>query len=66
MRPDINLHSGEYVMMPNHFHAIITIGENMYNSQRIGDRIGRDAMHCVSTNTVYKNKFSPQSKNSWI
>ena len=43
MRPDMNLWMGEYVVMPNHFHAIIGIGDNRYNTQR------RDAMHCVST-----------------
>ncbi|HEY9188846.1 MAG TPA: transposase [Ignavibacteria bacterium] len=76
MRPDMNLTMGEFVVMPNHFHAIIIIGENEYNTQRIDDRDGnryrdryrRDAMHCVSTyinndiNTT-QNKFGPQSKN---
>ena len=58
MRPDMNLQMGEFVVMPNHFHAIITIGENEYNIER-GVQRGRDAMHCVST----KNEFGPQSKN---
>jgi REP element-mobilizing transposase RayT len=31
MRLDMNLFMGEYVIMPNHFHAIIGIGENQYN-----------------------------------
>ena len=53
MRPDMCLQMDEYAVMPNHFHAIIVIGENQYNVQR------KDAMHCVSTN----NKFAPQSKN---
>ncbi|MGQ1945597.1 transposase [Geofilum sp. OHC36d9] len=63
MRPDMNLQMGEYVIMPNHFHAIIIIGENEYNTKRGDDGCGggddecgddgcgsrRDAMHCVST-----------------
>lgn len=75
IRPDMNLRLGEFVVMPNHFHAIITIGENEFNTQRGDDR--RDAMHCVSadqtdqtdqtnqTNQTHdnKNKFGPQSKN---
>lgn len=78
MRPDMNLWMGEYVVMPNHFHAIIGIGENEYNTQRDmqlnTQRI--DAMHCVYTtdtteinnvqthcNASPKNKFGPQSKN---
>ena len=28
IRPDMNLHLGEYVVMPNHFHGILIIGEN--------------------------------------
>ncbi len=58
IRPDMNLQMGEFVVMPNHFHAIVIIGENQYNTIR------RDAMHCVSTTgTNKKNKFGVQSKN---
>ncbi|WP_319480064.1 transposase [uncultured Draconibacterium sp.] len=32
LRPDMNLTMGEYIIMPNHFHAIIIIGENRYNT----------------------------------
>jgi hypothetical protein len=49
LRPDMSLGLGEYVVMPNHFHGIIIIGDNRYNT---GDRHGRDAMHGVSTNTT--------------
>ena len=52
MRPDMNLEMGEYVVMPNHIHAIIGIGKNKYNT------VCRNAMHCVPT-----NQFGPQSKN---
>ena len=31
LRPDMNLTMGEYIIMPNHFHAIIIIGKNQYN-----------------------------------
>jgi len=54
LRPDMNLQLGAYVVMPNHFHGIIIIGENKYNSS------GRDTMHCVSTRG---NRFAPRSKN---
>lgn len=63
MRPDMNLELGEFVIMPNHIHGIIIIGENQYNSERHERRV---AMHCVSTttnDTEYKNQFAPQSKN---
>ena len=70
MRQDMNLWMGEYVIMPNHFHAIIGIGDNAYNIERESKNVmdsivgRRDAMHCVSTNQGEpKNKFCPQSKN---
>ena len=48
LRPDMNLTQGDYIIMPNHFHAIINMGENKFNSS--------DTTPCVS-------KFAPQSKN---
>jgi putative transposase len=32
IRPDMNLHLGEFVVMPNHFHGVLIIGQNLYNS----------------------------------
>jgi putative transposase len=75
LRPDMNLELGNFVVMPNHFHGILIIGANEFNSdaQRMHvmhstDAImGRDAMHGVSTAaaaiTNTKNQFGPQSKN---
>ena len=52
---------GAYQVMPNHFHAIIGIGENEYNSG--GNAMhGRGAMHRASTEKI-ENNFGPQSKN---
>lgn len=34
IRCDMNLEMGEYIIMPNHFHAIVIIGENQYNMGR--------------------------------
>ena len=76
MRPDMHLELGEFVVMPNHFHAVIMIGENRYNTKMVDlygrgcDGCGRDAMHCDSTGNGHensaiqpKNKFGVQSKN---
>ncbi len=41
IRSDMNIHLGAFVIMPNHFHAIVTIDDNEFNS-------GRDAMLGVS------------------
>lgn len=74
IRPDMNLSLGEYVVMPNHFHGILFIGDNDYNGVSKNktmvddgcgnamvdrDAIVRDAMHGVSTG----NTFGSQSKN---
>ena len=53
IRPDMNLELDAFCVMPNHFHAIIIIGNNQFNDRR-------DAMHRVSTTG---NQFAPQSKN---
>jgi len=64
LRKDMNLQMGEFVVMPNHFHAIISIGINQYNMGVGGGTNCRDAMHRVSTGqNHYKNHFGPQSKN---
>jgi len=64
----MNLELAEFVVMPNHFHGIIMIGENKYNrggdDERGGERDGRGAMHRASATPIKSaNKFGPQSKN---
>jgi REP element-mobilizing transposase RayT len=74
LRPDMNLELGNFVVMPNHFHGILIIGENEYNSKtgvdsglglqmdsRIDSRLDsrcRDAMHRVSTGTGTDHDFN--------
>ncbi len=72
IRPDMNLELDEFVIMPNHFHGIIQIGNNKFNKfddQNIIHR--RDTTHRVSTTDktneqplqTGKNKFGPQKNN---
>jgi len=69
MRSDMNLILDEFVVMPNHFHGIIFIGANEFNSKPRRDAMRgttcRDAMHRVSTDNEKKtiNRFAAQSKN---
>ena len=51
IRPDMNLQLGSFIVMPNHFHGIITIGKNEFNSE---------LDHFERSN---KNQFGIQSKN---
>ena len=67
IRPDMNITLDEFVVMPDHFHAIIIIGKNRYNTINNLDN-DRTAMHGGSTaNSIqknqYKNEFGPQSNN---
>ena len=65
MRPDMNLQMGEFIVMPDHFHGIIIIGGNEFNT------LERGAKHCASTDDQTDNvnlhnsanQFGPQSKN---
>lgn len=78
MRPDMNLIVGEFIIMPDYFHAIIMIGENQYNQiPNQNSDSDSDGMHCVSADDpisnqnpdsdanhcVSGNRFGPQSKN---
>ena len=58
LRPDMKLELGAFVLMPNHLHGIVIIGDNEYNTKRRDamqfDCTGRDAMHCVSTTPTMK------------
>ena len=77
LRPDMNLELGEFVVMPNHIHGIIIIGENQYNSDRGAGGLGidedtnarrdamqiegRDAMHRVSTTTTRNTQTNTET-----
>ena len=56
MRADMNVEIPLFVVMPNHVHLIVVIGQKRNNMSDDG----RDEMHCASTTS---NTFSPQSKN---
>jgi REP element-mobilizing transposase RayT len=72
LRPDMNIILGEYVVMPNHFHAIIVIGENQYNTDDGNIAVPADAavetrciasLQCNAQSQWQSNRFAPQSKN---
>lgn len=68
IRQDMNIQLDEFIVMPNHVHGIIIIGENKYNRRDTMSRVREmdnegvikktDAKHCVPT-----NQFGIQSKN---
>ncbi|MBX7109332.1 MAG: hypothetical protein K1X61_11850 [Chitinophagales bacterium] len=53
IRPDMNLTLNSFQVMPNHFHGILMIGENKFNtSEKKQIMSGRDAIHGVSTSDI--------------
>jgi putative transposase len=77
IRPDMNLELGPFIVMPNHFHAILIIRENPYNSNALPEDViqgrnakkgidemqRRDAMHRVST--PHHDQIPDEYKNSF-
>lgn len=66
IRKDMNLEIGAFVVMPNHFHAIIGIGKNEFNlsTNAMHSPGGTDAMHSPGTDAMHRvSTFGPQSKN---
>jgi putative transposase len=74
MRRDMNLSMGEFIIMPNHFHSIIIIGENQYNSRHHAQKDSAqselphkahrtDAMPCVSNQNETNIPNSPSADN---
>lgn len=53
IRQDMNLELGAFVVMPNHFHAIVIIKENEFNNSNNNDGMSNKP----------QNQFGPQSKN---
>lgn len=60
LRPEMNIQLGEFIVMPNHIHGIIIIG-----NRRDAMHSGTDAMHRVSAAAAANRsaKFGPQSNN---
>jgi len=64
MRPDMNLGLGEYVIMPNHFHAIIIIGNNSYNTniQTIANQFGPQRKNLASIVRGFKSSVTTRAR----
>jgi len=65
VRPDMNIHLDEYIVMPNHFHGIIGIGRNDFNAFRyelnFNDKLLLSEFE--AEDDLPKGRFGPQRKN---
>jgi putative transposase len=54
LRKDMNLRMGAFVVMPNHFHGIVSIGKNPYN-WKWQNRFGPQSKNLASIMRGYKS-----------
>lgn len=60
LRPDMNLILDEYTVMPNHFHAIIGIGNNIHNNEDLA--IFKQGV-IKRKRSISEERYGPQYKN---
>jgi REP element-mobilizing transposase RayT len=64
-RPNMNLELGAFIIMPNHFHGILIIGDNDFNKQteKPTQNGGRDAMHQNGRDAMHQNGRDAMHQN---
>jgi putative transposase len=64
IREDMNLELGAFVIMPNHFHAVIMIGDNEYNREinSVGNEFGMQSKNLASIIRGFKSAVTTQAK----
>jgi len=63
IRKDMNLEKGVFVVMPNHFHALLQIGVNKFNISSKSFDKSLTQKHKKREESLPKNEFGPQFKN---
>ena len=63
LRSDMHLEIDAFVVMPNHFHAIIIIGENRYNNRhQIQNKFGPQRKNLSSIIRGFKSSVTTQAR----
>jgi REP element-mobilizing transposase RayT len=64
-RPNMNLELGAFIIMPNHFHGILIIGDNDFNNQTENQTQNndRDAMHQNGRDAMHQNGRDAMHQN---
>jgi putative transposase len=68
IRPDMNLSLEEFVVMPNHIHGILTIGENEFNESPFlkTATFGPQSKNLASILRGYKSAVTTQARKQQI
>ena len=62
IRPDMNITLDEFIVMPNHFHGIICIGDNQYNTTPAISKFGIQSKNLASIIRGFKSSVTRQVK----
>ena len=62
IRPDMNITLDEFIVMPNHFHGIIFIGDNQYNTTPAESKFGIQSKNLASIIRGFKSSVTRQAK----
>ncbi|MFM2202049.1 MAG: hypothetical protein RL040_1249 [Bacteroidota bacterium] len=63
LRPSMNIWLGEFVVMPDHFHAVLRIGPNEHNMSLCSSTVWSTPEDVLKELNHPKNAFGPQSNN---
>ncbi len=63
LRPTMNIRLDEFVVMPDHFHALLFIGDNPYNKQTDAENVLLSPEERLDKLLRPKNSFRPQAHN---
>ena len=63
LRPNMNIWLGEFVVMPDHFHAVLRIGVNDHNRQQVPSAQLQSKEELLHALNAPKNAFQPQKNN---
>src|SRR5205085_1437000 len=67
LRPDMNLQLGEFVVMPNHIHGIISIGKNAFHPGRFAkNKFGPQSKNLASIIRGFKSSVTTYARKNNI
>jgi len=66
IRETMNLKIGEFVIMPDHFHAILSVGQNVYNKNFIPNKMGIQSNNIGSVIRGFKAAVTTYARKNSI